>query len=103
MTNKVFKFCNKVTSDPMFDAVVVFTMSFLLSGVLLEMSSALDGGVECNKYSTQEQRTFCTKLNGVFLVLAVGVPIILGISTYILAKKKRLEPHRSRKERLLHK
>ena len=87
----------------MFDAVVIFSMSFLLSGVLIEMSSALDGGVQCNKYSTQEARSVCTKFNGIIIILSLGLPIILGILTYILSKQKKLKQFKSRRERLWHK
>lgn len=100
MTNKIFKFCNKVTKDPMFAAVVVFTMSFLVSGVLLEASSALDNGEHCSRYKIQDDRTFCTKANAVAIVLAVSLPVMFGIIAYILGKKKRLV---FRKERLWYK
>lgn len=87
--NKVFKFCNRITRGPLFPAVIVFTLSFLIAGVLFEMSSAKDGGVECNTYPTQNERSLCTKLNGVFLVLTIGVPVMGSIVTYMVAKRKQ--------------
>jgi len=86
--NKVFIFCNRITRGPIFPAVMVFTLSFLIAGVLFDMSSAKDGGVECNNYSTQDERSLCTKLNGIFLVLTIGVPVMGSIVTYMVAKRK---------------
>jgi len=88
MNNKVFKFCNRITKDPSFDAVVVFTMTFLLASVLLPMTSALDGGKYCNHFNTESKRSFCTKTNGVILVLSIAVPVILGLLAYHFAKNK---------------
>lgn len=100
MTNKVFKFCNNITKDHMFGAVVIFSISFLISGLFIEASSALDNGEHCSRYKTQDARTFCTKTNAVGIVLAVALPIMFGISGYILGKKKRLT---YKKERLWYK
>lgn len=88
MTNKVFKFCNKITKDPSFDAVVVFTITFLLASVLIPMTSALDGGEYCNHFNKEAKRSLCTKFNGVILVLAIAVPVILGLLAYHFAKNK---------------
>lgn len=91
MTNKFYKFCNRVTSDPMFGAVMIFSISFIFSGYFVQVSSVDDGGVRCNKIQDIDDRTFCTKMNGVTIVLAFAVPIMAGLSTYILAKKKKLQ------------
>ena len=83
----LYKFAHTVTKDPMFSSVVVFTLSFLVAGVLFEMTSAGDGGLVCNE-KTLGLKNICTKLNIIFLVLAVSVPIIAGLSTYYVVQKK---------------
>lgn len=101
--NKLCKNCNKVTTQPHFPAVVVFVMSFLVAGAIIEQTSALDGGVECNTHDTQKERSLCLKLNGVALILAITVPIMASIAVYKLAKDQASKCHLSRKERLFHK
>lgn len=76
------KFYYKVTNDPIFPAVVVFSLLFLISGVLVEFSSLNDNGERCSKYSSQDLRVVCTKVNALLSVLAVSVPVIAGIITY---------------------
>jgi len=83
----LYKFANTVTKDPMFSSVVVFTLSFLVSGVLLEMTSAGDSGIVCHEKNL-ELKNLCTKLNIIFLVLGVSIPIIAGLSTYYVVRKK---------------
>ena len=83
----LFKFANTVTKDPMFSSVVVFTLSFLVAGVLFEMTSAGDGGLVCHE-NTVQLKNLCTKLNIIFLVLSVSVPIIAGLSIYYVVQKK---------------
>ena len=102
--NKFYKFCNRVTSDPMFGAVMVFSISFIFSGYFIQVSSVDDGGVKCNKINDLDERTLCTKMNGVSIILAFALPIMAGMSTYILARKKKFQGRYdlSRGRRLLH-
>jgi len=86
MSNKLFKYCNRVTSKPLFPAVVVFTLSFLVSGALLQMSSIGDNGIACNE-KTNAEKNLCTKLNVIFLILAPTIPVMAGITTYLIGKK----------------
>lgn len=101
--NKLCKKCNKVTTKPEFPAVVVFCMSFLVAGAIVENSSALDGGVECNTHDTQNQRSLCLKLNGVGLILSIAVPVMASLTVYKLGKDQAKKCNLSRKERLFHK
>lgn len=85
--NKVFKFCNQIANRPAYPAVVVFSLSFLISGVLIDFTSINDGGVECNKKPVN-LKNLCTKLNGVIMILAPTVPIMAGLGTYYYFNKK---------------
>lgn len=85
--NSLYKFSHTITKDPMFSSVVVFTLSFLVSGVLIEMTSTDDGGVNCHQ-KTIQLKNICTKLNIISLILAPTVPIMAGLSTYYVVQKK---------------
>jgi len=88
MTNKLFRYCNRVTSKPLFPAVVVFTLTFLIAGVLVDLSSVADGGVECNNKPVAE-KNLCTKLNIIFLILAPTIPVMAGLGVYVYARSKQ--------------
>ncbi len=86
--NKLFRYCNRVTSKPLFPAVVVFTLSFLVSGAFLQMSSIGDNGIACNE-KTNAEKNLCTKLNIVFLILAPTIPVMAGLGVYVYARNKQ--------------
>ncbi len=86
--NKLFRYCSRVTSKPLFPAVVVFTLTFLISGALLEVTSVADGGVNCNN-KPQAEKNLCTKLNIIFLILAPTIPVMAGLSVYVYARNKQ--------------
>jgi len=85
--SKLFRYCNRVTSKPIFPAVVVFTLSFLIAGVFLEITSVADGGVNCNN-KPQAEKNLCTKLNIIFLILAPTIPVMAGLGVYAYGRKK---------------
>ena len=89
--NKLFRYCNRVTSKPLFPAVVVFSLSFLVAGALLQVSSVGDNGIACNEKTTVTEKNLCTKLNIIFLVLAPTLPLMAGLSTYLYGRKKQRE------------
>lgn len=86
--NKLFRYCSRVTSKPLFPAVVVFTLTFLISGALLEVTSVTDGGVNCNN-KEQAEKNLCTKLNIIFLILAPTIPVMAGLGVYVYARNKQ--------------
>ncbi len=86
--NKLFRYCSRVTDKPIFPAVVVFTLTFLISGALLEITSVADGGVNCNN-KEQAEKNLCTKLNIIFLILAPTIPVMAGIGVYVYARNKQ--------------
>lgn len=90
--NKIFKFCNRITNNALYPAVVVFSLSFLISGVLIDFTSINDGGVECNS-KPLKQKNLCTKLNGIIIILAPTIPILAGLGTfaYFRNKEKQLK------------
>jgi len=88
--NKVFKLCNRVVSKPAYPAVVVFSLSFLISGVLLDFTSINDNGEACNE-KPLKQKNLCTKLNGIIVILAPTLPIMAGLGTFAYFRKKEKE------------
>ena len=88
MSKALYKFANTVTKDPLFSSVVVFSLCFLVSGLLLEMTTVLDGGQVCHDDTTVGLKNLCTKLNIIFLVLAGTAPVIAGLSTYLVVRRR---------------
>ncbi len=86
--NKLFRYCSRVTDKPIFPAFVVFTLAFLISGALLEVTSVADGGADCNN-KPQAEKNLCTKLNIVFLILAPSIPVMAGLGVYVYARRRK--------------
>ncbi len=52
------------------------------------MSSIGDGGITCNE-KTNAEKNLCTKLNIIFLILAPTIPVMAGLTTYLIARNKQ--------------
>jgi len=51
------------------------------------MTSTGDSGIVCHEKNV-ELKNLCTKLNIIFLVLAGTVPVIAGLSTYLVVRRR---------------
>lgn len=85
--NRITQFCNRMYRTASFDGVLVFSMLFVALSLGIP-EYATDNGVICSSYDTAQERTTCTKIGGVYAILAFAIPLMGGLAVYIIARNK---------------